>query len=60
MSGLLVDPNCTGSMQELNDSASDTDAYLNATVPARIQKERDWATRDLDRLQFDGTWGSRI
>lgn len=60
MSGLLTDPACTGSMQELHDCASANDAYLNTICPVRLQRERNWATRDLDRLQLDGTWGSRI
>ena len=58
--GLLTNPACTGSMQELHDCASDNEAHANTTCQKRIVKAHFWATRDLDRVQFDGTWGSKI
>jgi hypothetical protein len=59
MSGLLTDPACDGSMQALHDCASENHWHANTTCPERIRKEYSWATRDLNRLQSDGTWGSR-
>lgn len=49
--GLLTDPMCTGSVQDRDDAAAESDAYLDATDPWRIAQALAWQTRDLDRLR---------
>ena len=48
---LLPDPECTGSVHDLNAAIEDNDAYRDATDPARIAAALAWQTRDLDRLR---------
>ena len=55
---MMVDPNCDGSMDALNDIQSDNDAYIASIDEREFIRRQYWQARDLDRLQFDGTWGS--
>lgn len=49
--GLLTDPECTGSVHDRDACLDATEAYLDATDPARIASALAWQTRDLDRLK---------
>jgi hypothetical protein len=57
--GLLTDPACDGSNEALNSVAIENAIDAALSDPARVLLDRMWMQRDLDRLQFDGTWGSR-
>jgi hypothetical protein len=46
---MLTNPNCGGTMDELNDAAADNDAYLAATDEREFIRRHYWQVRDLDR-----------